>query len=195
MGIAKKTAMPLLLAGMALAGTANAALVSRNFEWVGTTGLNGYNAGYSASGTFTYDDSFGIVAAEGVANGDFNNGLESLTISFFDDTNALLNTFNTVVAGVINYDYLTFQFNTATQQFTNNFDMGQDSGEIFEYYIAGAIGGQSWLVESDSLDDLNTIVNGTTINVSAVPVPAAVWLFGSGLLGLMGVNRRSRNRG
>ena len=30
----------------------------------------------------------------------------------------------------------------------------------------------------------------TTINVSAVPVPAAVWLFGSGLLGLVGVARR-----
>jgi hypothetical protein len=29
-----------------------------------------------------------------------------------------------------------------------------------------------------------------TLNVSAVPVPAAVWLFGSGLLGLVGVARR-----
>ncbi len=29
-------------------------------------------------------------------------------------------------------------------------------------------------------------------NVSAVPVPAAVWLFGSGLLGLVGVARRKR---
>jgi len=29
-----------------------------------------------------------------------------------------------------------------------------------------------------------------TLNVGAVPVPAAVWLFGSGLLGLIGVARR-----
>ena len=34
------------------------------------------------------------------------------------------------------------------------------------------------------------IYNGATVNVSAVPVPAAVWLFGSGLLGLVGVARR-----
>jgi hypothetical protein len=32
-------------------------------------------------------------------------------------------------------------------------------------------------------------VGRLTINVSAVPVPAAVWLFGSGLLGMMGFSR------
>ncbi|TGD71959.1 VPLPA-CTERM sorting domain-containing protein [Mangrovimicrobium sediminis] len=31
-----------------------------------------------------------------------------------------------------------------------------------------------------------------TFNVSAVPVPAAVWLFGSALLGLTGVTRRRK---
>jgi hypothetical protein len=29
-------------------------------------------------------------------------------------------------------------------------------------------------------------------NVSAIPVPAAVWLFGSGLLGLIGISRRKK---
>jgi hypothetical protein len=33
-------------------------------------------------------------------------------------------------------------------------------------------------------------VDTFTLNVGAVPVPAAVWLFGSGLLGLVGVARR-----
>ena len=33
-------------------------------------------------------------------------------------------------------------------------------------------------------------LSGTIASVSAVPVPAAVWLFGSGLLGLVGVARR-----
>ena len=33
------------------------------------------------------------------------------------------------------------------------------------------------------------LIDGT-VNVSAVPVPAAVWLFGSGLLGLIGIARR-----
>lgn len=33
---------------------------------------------------------------------------------------------------------------------------------------------------------------GATVTVSAVPVPPAVWLFGSGLIGLVGVARRRR---
>ena len=32
--------------------------------------------------------------------------------------------------------------------------------------------------------------NGSSVTVSAVPVPAAAWLFGAGLLGLAGVSRR-----
>lgn len=36
----------------------------------------------------------------------------------------------------------------------------------------------------------DVIFEGAQVNVNAVPVPAAVWLFGSGLLGLIGVARR-----
>lgn len=31
------------------------------------------------------------------------------------------------------------------------------------------------------------------VSVSAVPVPAALWLFGSGLIGLIGMKRKSSN--
>ena len=33
-----------------------------------------------------------------------------------------------------------------------------------------------------------------TVNVAAIPIPAAAWLFGSGLLGLVGVARRWRRK-
>jgi len=36
-------------------------------------------------------------------------------------------------------------------------------------------------------------VNGT-VNVSAVPIPAAVWLLGSGLIGLAGIRKRQRKQ-
>jgi len=53
---------------------------------------------------------------------------------------------------------------------------------------------------SDTGTLLNTMVfpdqginyTGITFASSAVPVPAAVWLFGSGLIGLLGVSRRKR---
>ncbi|MCP4503572.1 MAG: VPLPA-CTERM sorting domain-containing protein, partial [Deltaproteobacteria bacterium] len=31
------------------------------------------------------------------------------------------------------------------------------------------------------------------VSLSAVPAPAAIWLFGSGLIGLIGVARRKKN--
>lgn len=34
---------------------------------------------------------------------------------------------------------------------------------------------------------------GATVNINAVPVPAAVWLFSSGLLGMIGIARRRRS--
>jgi hypothetical protein len=44
---------------------------------------------------------------------------------------------------------------------------------------------------------VSTLTNGSftdtvTVNVSAVPIPAAAWLFGSGLLGLVGIARRKK---
>lgn len=43
----------------------------------------------------------------------------------------------------------------------------------------------------DGLDGRDSVnYAGATVTVSAVPVPAAVWLFGSGLLGMVGVARR-----
>ena len=53
-------------------------------------------------------------------------------------------------------------------------------------FYDGGVGAQTALV-----DDLHVESSaGTIMTPSAVPVPAAVWLFGSGLLGLVGFARR-----
>jgi len=57
--------------------------------------------------------------------------------------------------------------------------LGFDSGSLESLAFASAIGGP--------VEDLGVVSTGT---ISSVPVPAAVWLFGSGLLGLFGVARR-----
>jgi len=41
-----------------------------------------------------------------------------------------------------------------------------------------------------AIAEANFTYNGASVNVSAVPVPAAAWLFGSGLIGLVGIARR-----
>lgn len=43
---------------------------------------------------------------------------------------------------------------------------------------------------SGPLGDIIPTYTGATVTVSAIPVPPAIWLFGSGLLGLVGVARR-----
>jgi hypothetical protein len=43
-----------------------------------------------------------------------------------------------------------------------------------------------------SSSTLNFAISGNTITVTAVPVPGAVWLFGSALTGLVGLRRRHR---
>ena len=60
--------------------------------------------------------------------------------------------------------------------------------------------GQPWQVASrfdnDSSQMYGYLTSGTSLTLTAqatvVPVPAAVWLFGSGLLGLVGIARRKK---
>ena len=62
--------------------------------------------------------------------------------------------------------------------------------------------GSTWLADSGSSFGVNTAllefdVRGVSqvfvVDVNPVPVPAAVWLFGSGLIGLVGVARRKKS--
>jgi hypothetical protein len=68
-------------------------------------------------------------------------------------------------------------------------------------YLLSSIGGTAGLTNSvtqssfsasgqQSYFTLNAATGAVTWNVASVPVPAAVWLLGSGLLGLIGVGRR-----
>ncbi|MCP4331578.1 MAG: VPLPA-CTERM sorting domain-containing protein [Gammaproteobacteria bacterium] len=47
----------------------------------------------------------------------------------------------------------------------------------------------NWIVSDNPLMGDGKII--LSINVSAVPVPAAVWLFGTALIGFVGMSRRT----
>ena len=53
----------------------------------------------------------------------------------------------------------------------------------------------SWMVQSSyDMGGGDFVPTSVTMNFAAVPVPAALWLFASGLIGLVGVARARRSR-
>ena len=90
----------------------------------------------------------------------------------------------------------------------NNF--GSNNGSELDFgYLSGSIEWANGSVMSDLTLNLSPLQDSFTFDgaadgignpfvvyghaVSSVPVPAAVWLFGSGLLGLVGVARRKKS--
>jgi hypothetical protein len=60
---------------------------------------------------------------------------------------------------------------------------------------SNSFAGYAYLLRADGTRTLDFIAPSHSIYVettSAVPVPAAVWLFGSGLMGLAGLARRKK---
>ena len=79
----------------------------------------------------------------------------------------------------------------------NNFVLGMDWGLGYFPDDGNPIPTSSpdtYLITFDGFDRPERPITGSTlaVDVKVVPVPAAVWLFGSGLIGLVGVARRKR---
>ncbi|MGD8630956.1 MAG: VPLPA-CTERM sorting domain-containing protein [Gammaproteobacteria bacterium] len=65
-------------------------------------------------------------------------------------------------------------------------------------FTSGTNGANADFSSSGILFGSGSVLSGlwdvNSFNTTVVPVPAAVWLFGSGLIGLAGVARRKQNR-
>jgi hypothetical protein len=115
---------------------------------------------------------------------------------------------------VTNNEYLEFMFDQDVRVdniwFNNNHDGGFGAGDkvdiginmslsdyaVMTGYAGGANGIGSFLVKQG--EKLHVAFNNeqfyiSAMEVSAVPVPAAVWLFGTAMAGLLGFQRRRRN--
>lgn len=77
---------------------------------------------------------------------------------------------------------------------TDSLNLSLANGDEFSIwallYVGAGDNGQVQAMNSLDLSFSNNAGLTSVASVSAVPVPAAVWLFGSGLLGLVGVARR-----
>jgi len=161
-------------------GSANAALV--NFVITGDV----------LSGDEFAPNVFGLTAGDTItATGIFNDSVltsGSGVISFASDSGN------------------TMTINVGTETFTaaNDVDYGPGSGAIIEldnsslfaFDFIALLGDNGATADFNSLgvsfDDFDNLFGdwNTTVEITPVPVPAAIWLFGSGLLGLVGVARR-----
>lgn len=86
--------------------------------------------------------------------------------------------------GASRTELLSFSITGVAGDTVNSYAIGStlnpSSGEYFAAHIAG-------------FDTTNGVTSAQFAGSTPVPVPAAVWLFGSGLLGLVGVARRKRS--
>jgi hypothetical protein len=60
------------------------------------------------------------------------------------------------------------------------------------YFATASFGGQTWNFKIDYAYNVDGGAIGNDIRLTAVPVPAAAWLFGTGLLGFVGAARKRK---
>ncbi|MEH1834468.1 MAG: PEP-CTERM sorting domain-containing protein [Nostoc sp.] len=166
---------------VAIAAGANnpAQAIEFNFNWQG-------DAGYSAIGSFSYDEATApkIISESGSGATNF---LQSLNVSFLDPSKNLLGTYNTVSGGVSQSDFFAFNFDTSTQKLSGPFDVAGGTGVIGEYFFQGTIGDSLFLRQDiDQKSSFRTLdQNSGFIQVSKVPEPTS--LLGLLAFGMLGV--------
>jgi len=114
----------------------------------------------------------------GFAVSGFQSGADGVTFSIFDSNDVILNS-------IFQSADITFPDGVNPSDFPEGFVnlnfMGIASYALFDFSSNEA--------NRFIIDDFSGTF-GSTENISAVPVPAAFWLFGSALIGLFGFSRR-----
>jgi hypothetical protein len=177
----------------------------RNVIAIGSIGLLSFNANAALidgtielAGGWTPIDSVAAATSIGVATGIDFTGDTSVVVASSGDLSLTPYTFASMI---------DFQFNPLTPNPVNvwsagGFTFSMDSVTITtqnpSYLVlsgSGTISGNgfnptpgTWEFSGQTAS--NITFSWSSSNVTVVPVPAAVWLFGSGLLGLVAVGRR-----
>lgn len=121
------------------------------------------------------------------------NIMDSPTGSILGSSNPLSFTTNTIQLG--HFEFTPTDISAYSSLFIS---VVRDSGVGAGAFLAGGFGANSYAGGAAYSDNIANpgFQNNSDLwfrtGVSAVPVPAAVWLFGSGLLGLIGIARRKK---
>ena len=209
MNSTKKTILTVALAlivSTLFAGSALATVWSDNAAWnampTGTNNLTNFlstaaNAPLFHNYTGGVSGSF-YVTQLGYESDDTNKLKTSAGSTLFTNTNAATN----FAAGTVTYANLTnAYFKDTSREYFNTFSLGSGNVKIYELDSAWTLSngltlGVGTLIlglndnfgcsgNDKDFDDMIVAVSRT----APTPVPAAVWLLGSGMLGLMGFKR------
>jgi len=167
----KIAATVCLCSALMIAPTAEAALVNYNFSGAIDSGLL---AGETYNGSFTYDN------ATLTNSGSEFIDLSSLTFNFLSSAYNLSNADFTPTADFLDGSFLGLSYVV--------------SGIDPSFALVSALG--SGLPEDVAYFSYQTVAGDSgfgSLNVAAVPVPAASWLFGSGLALLSLARRKNQN--
>jgi len=167
----------------------NASYMSTDYD----AGTGSFNVISSYVNTITFDGSTENIAsggmsfsadisAGGLGDAMLNSGSFSIT-----GTSGLYNSGTLLTGNLTELGYA----NNGNQ--TLEFMFNVTGGDLAGFYDAG-FGGFNIFVSGYNDDNFNTSFSNTPYNgfatIAPVPVPAAVWLFGSGLLAIAGIARR-----
>ncbi len=168
-------------------------------EFTGTvSGAGGYEGNILFSGTFTPGNSPALVSFENIA---FVSG-STLTMeiggllagSEYDVLEGIAGSTATL-AGTLNVDLFDLGSGLFSPSLGDSFDILTAEtlvGEFDLLTLAVLGGGRTWQLDY-LFDEIGTTDIVRLSVVSSIPVPSAVWLFGSGLIGLAAVARRRRS--
>ena len=110
-----------------------------------------------------------------------NVGAVVFIAEFFTERTGDNGAVNNILQGAPNW------LTTEWQHYEYTFNLAEDAGGGLSMLFKADCGANANCRFDAYIDNLSIVTD-----VSAVPVPAAVWLFGSGLLGLIGVARRKK---
>ncbi len=195
-------AASFLLVSGAPAATITYQYEGSNFDTFPFTSAPGeYTTSMSVTGSFTVDDSFALPTTLLDIESDV------ISYSFFDGRNTLTESNSTVSGGFrVRADGggQIFEWDIPLVSTPAQAAVGDEEYVIVTKFFPGGLGNQrdSGRFEvctefgtscTNSDTDLAQITSDPgTWSSSAVPIPSAVWLFGSGLLGLMGMAKRNK---
>ena len=186
-----KIKLVIAISSILAAGSANASVVfsdvsitANSVTFTATGDLSGYTAPSSQPYAFAILYSSGMVSGSG-------SSWNSWGVSPFA-SNAISNTGKTGTFDSNSYTWVFFESNLTASTFS-----GTPTTVTFESPFLNAIGtgtldfiwGRGYIAPiGTTLLQQVSLVNG--VSPSAVPVPAAVWLFASGLLGLGALRKK-----